>query len=79
MLEGEIYVGASRNPASQISESLRTALGGSASLPDIRQQTPTTPVLASVASISAGPAQKSRCKPSMLDAVLIPPPKQNAA
>ncbi|KAJ7814126.1 hypothetical protein B0H14DRAFT_2850925 [Mycena olivaceomarginata] len=60
MLEGEIYVGASRNPASQISESLRTALGGSASLPDIRQQTPTTPVLASVASISAGPAQKKR-------------------
>ncbi|KAF7340012.1 hypothetical protein MVEN_01918900 [Mycena venus] len=35
-------------------------LVGSASMPDIRQQVPTAPVLTSAASISAGPAQKKR-------------------
>ncbi|KAJ6574690.1 hypothetical protein B0H19DRAFT_1125297 [Mycena capillaripes] len=60
LLEAEIYSGASRTPASQINESLRTALGASASMPDIRQQVPTTPVLAATASMSAGPAQKKR-------------------
>ncbi|KAJ7124735.1 hypothetical protein C8R43DRAFT_898879 [Mycena crocata] len=60
LVEAEVYLGASRNPASQISENLRTALGGSASLPDMRQQVPLTPVLASSASISSGPLQKKR-------------------
>ncbi|KAJ7169478.1 hypothetical protein C8R46DRAFT_896488 [Mycena filopes] len=54
-----IYSGSARNPASQISESLRTALGASASLPDMRQQVPVAPVLP-VASISAAPPQKKR-------------------
>ncbi|KAF8213505.1 hypothetical protein K438DRAFT_1956883 [Mycena galopus ATCC 62051] len=44
-VEGEVYIGASRNPASQIGESLRTALGASATMPDIRAQVPTTPVV----------------------------------
>ncbi|KAJ7693648.1 hypothetical protein B0H17DRAFT_1059382 [Mycena rosella] len=56
----DIYSGSSRNPASQIGESLRTALGASASMPDIRQQVPIAPVLPSAASISAGPVQKKR-------------------
>ncbi|KAJ7042650.1 hypothetical protein C8F04DRAFT_1252067 [Mycena alexandri] len=62
LLETEnIYSGSSRNPASQIGESLRAALGGSASMPDIRQQVPIAPVLPTAASISAGPsAQKKR-------------------
>jgi chromatin modification-related protein YNG2 len=61
LLDAEVYSGSSRNPASQISESLRTALGVSASMPDMRQQVPLAPVLpaASAASISAGPIQKS--------------------
>ncbi|KAJ7785891.1 hypothetical protein B0H16DRAFT_1488382 [Mycena metata] len=61
LLETEnIYSGSSRNPASQIGDSLRAALGGSASLPDIRQ-VPITPVLPTAASMSAGPsAQKKR-------------------
>jgi chromatin modification-related protein YNG2 len=59
LLDAEIYVGASRNPASQISESLRTALGASASMPNIGQQVPLTPVMPAAVSISAGPAQKS--------------------
>ncbi|KAJ7770867.1 hypothetical protein DFH07DRAFT_735248 [Mycena maculata] len=56
----EVYSGASRNPASQISESLRTALAGSASMPDMRQPAPIPPVLTASASISAGPPQKKR-------------------
>ncbi|KAJ7772763.1 hypothetical protein B0H14DRAFT_2632282 [Mycena olivaceomarginata] len=40
MLEGEVYVGASRNPASQIRESLHTALGASTTMPDIQTQPP---------------------------------------
>ncbi|KAJ7869345.1 hypothetical protein B0H14DRAFT_2571942 [Mycena olivaceomarginata] len=47
MLEGEVYVGASRNPASQIRESLHTALGASTTMPDIQTQPPSaTPVAA---------------------------------
>ncbi|KAJ7462786.1 hypothetical protein B0H11DRAFT_2054324 [Mycena galericulata] len=60
LLEAEVYSGASRNPASQISESLRTALAGSASMPDMRQQIPIPPVLPASASMSAGPPQKKR-------------------
>ncbi|KAJ6604202.1 hypothetical protein DFH09DRAFT_967389 [Mycena vulgaris] len=60
LFEGDVYSGSSRNPASQISESLRTALGVSVSMPDIRQQVPITPVLPTAASISAGPVQKKR-------------------
>ncbi|KAJ7456590.1 hypothetical protein FB451DRAFT_1276513 [Mycena latifolia] len=56
----EVYSGSSRNPASQISESLRTALGASVSMPDMRQQVPIAPVLPATASMSAGPAQKKR-------------------
>ncbi|KAJ7630512.1 hypothetical protein FB45DRAFT_990520 [Roridomyces roridus] len=62
MLEGEVYIGASRNPVSQISESLRTALVGSPSIPEVRPQIPIVPVLPAAAAtpISAGPPQKKR-------------------
>ncbi|KAJ7794477.1 hypothetical protein B0H14DRAFT_3114808 [Mycena olivaceomarginata] len=60
MLEGEVYVGASRNPASQIRESLRTALGASTTMPDIQTQPPSATPVAAFASVSAGPSQKKR-------------------
>ncbi|KAJ7225916.1 hypothetical protein GGX14DRAFT_422985 [Mycena pura] len=60
LLEGDVHFGPSRNPASQISESLRTALTGSASMPDVRQQMPITPVLSAASTTSAGPAPKKR-------------------
>ncbi|KAJ7711239.1 hypothetical protein B0H14DRAFT_3021136 [Mycena olivaceomarginata] len=51
MPEGEVYVGPSRNPASQIRESLRTALDASP---------PSATPVAAFASVSAGPSQKKR-------------------
>ncbi|KAJ7865436.1 hypothetical protein B0H14DRAFT_410459 [Mycena olivaceomarginata] len=60
MPEGEVYVGASRNPASQIRESLRTALGASTTMPDIQTQPPSATPVAAFASVSAGPSQKKR-------------------
>ncbi|KAJ6626837.1 hypothetical protein B0H10DRAFT_1996778 [Mycena sp. CBHHK59/15] len=85
MLEADAYLTGTRNAASQISESLRTALGGSASVPDIRQA-PATPVLPPTASISAGPAQKKRritTTPSSasikLNPVAIPTPPRRSA
>ncbi|KAJ7293750.1 hypothetical protein C8J57DRAFT_1444874, partial [Mycena rebaudengoi] len=59
MVEADPYPLGMRNPAAQISESLRVALTSSASMPDIRQ-VPIPPPLQHSASISAaGPAQKS--------------------
>ncbi|KAJ6519426.1 hypothetical protein C8R45DRAFT_951445 [Mycena sanguinolenta] len=86
LIEGDAYVGPSRNPASQISESLRTALGGSASMPEIRQQVPATPVTASASvSLSSGPSTKKRrltaAPTSIKLAPVIPPtpPRRSAS
>ncbi|KAJ7655209.1 hypothetical protein DFH06DRAFT_1201912 [Mycena polygramma] len=80
----EIYSGSSRNPVSQISESLRTALGASASMPEIRQQVPSTPVLSANTSISVGPAQKKRRITAPTSIKLAPvaapsPPRRSAS
>ncbi|KAJ7882260.1 hypothetical protein B0H14DRAFT_3082510 [Mycena olivaceomarginata] len=60
LAKGEVYVGASRNPASQIRESLRTALGASTTMPDIQTQPPSATPVAAFASVSAGLSQKKR-------------------
>nr|GAT43676.1 predicted protein [Mycena chlorophos] len=57
--DGDVYIGASRNPVSQMSESLRNALTPSASASDIRQQM-ASPLPASVNSPSAPPPLKKR-------------------
>ncbi|KAK7064570.1 chromatin modification-related protein [Favolaschia claudopus] len=59
MIEADVYIGASRNPVSQLGESLRNALGASASMPEIRQQAPATPTAVASAS-SVGPSNKKR-------------------
>ncbi|KAJ7275445.1 hypothetical protein B0H12DRAFT_260868 [Mycena haematopus] len=85
LVDGDVYVGASRNPASQISDSLRTALGASASMPEIRQ-VPVTPVAASASvSLSGAPSQKKRrltaAPTSIKLAPVIPPtpPRRSAS
>ncbi|KAJ6479907.1 hypothetical protein C8R47DRAFT_1322555 [Mycena vitilis] len=60
LVKAEIYSGSSRTPVSQVSESLRAALGASASVPDIRQTVPSTPSSSASASILVGPVQKKR-------------------
>ncbi|KAF7367255.1 Chromatin modification-related protein [Mycena sanguinolenta] len=71
---------------SAISESLRTALGGSVSMPEIRQQAPATPAASSAsASISSGPSTKKRritaAPTSIKLAPVIPPtpPRRSAS